>query len=316
MSERVRLTRCLCLAGVFLLAAHALSFGQQATLPKSSEEIDVPALLRESKERSDRNWELMLRRYADYSLKRRRTLRETNAKGEVKEESQLYEIFIPTNCKERIRCNAVLILLEKDGKPVSPDKIEKARLEAGKRLEKNERETENQNTQQAGGPSWMRFSVNFHHPGGDQRVMLDGQEILEKCEFSSPQREMIRGREAIALSFRPHFGAVFSGDTFYMNEVEGKIWIDTQDKVIIRLAAWPAGTKFDDESSESLLKNAALAYDLVRTREGIWFFRLGRINANKYSSLFYDEKVDFSVEQFDYVAFRVEVEDGQVQAPK
>jgi len=317
MSERGRLSRPRCLyLAAFLLAAPSLARAQETSLPKSSEEIDVRALLRESKERSDRNWELMLRRYSDYTLKRRRTIRETDEKGEVKEESQLYEIFIPTNCKERLRCNAVLILLEKDGKPVPPSKIEKARLEAGKRLEQAESEPLNQVAQQAGGLTWMRFNVNYHHLFGDRRVRLDGQEILEKCEFSQPRREEIKGRAAIALSFHPRSGAGFSGDTLYMSSIEGKIWIDAEDKVIIRLAAWPKGMKFDDESSDYLLKKAALAYDLVRTDEGIWFFRLGRINAGQYSNLFYDEKVDFSVEQFDYVSFRVEVENGQVVSPK
>jgi hypothetical protein len=263
----------------------------------------------------------MSRHYQDYTFKWRRTQRKLGARGTLREESELYEVFIPTAKCWTKECRRVVVLLEENGKPLPLEKIEKERLRVGKKLEQAERKESEQRGAAPTVPAyqnWMRFYVHYNEVfGKGTTVVLDGQEILEKCDFSMPRRERIAGREMLALNFRPRLRATFTDKTAYVPRTEGRIWIDALDKVIVRLAAWPIGTKLDNAmSSEQLLKHAALAYDLVRTKQGIWFFSFGRINGAQFPDLFPGLKTDFSIEQFDYVNFKVEVENSQILAPE
>lgn len=310
------LVRCyLCLA--VLLTTVPKTARSRAVL--LSKEAEIRALIFEGIRKSNQNWEAMSRHYSDYSFKWRKVLREKDGKGKLKEESELYEVYAATTKCWTKKCRRALILLEENGKRVAPERLEKERLKVGAQMEKDERaakESASASVNESAGLHWMRFFVRFNHFARKSNlVLLDGQEILEKCEFTSPQREIVAGREMIALEFRPRVGATFLKETEYMPEVEGKIWMDAGDKVFARLAVWPKGTKFDNQRSDYLLEHAALAYDLVRTKEGLWFFRLGRINGAGYSDFFPRLKKDFSIEQFDYTYFKVEVEQSQINAP-
>ncbi len=312
--------RRLYLIALFAAVPHVAQ-SQEALAPGKTEEVELRALLDESVRKSDQNWENMSRRYYDYSFKWRRVLRKKDGKGNLKEESELYEVFAPTTRCWTKKCRHAMVLLEENGKALSPERIEKERLKVGKKMEQAEREakaTAGTPGTVAVGLNWMRFYVRFKKVYGiENTFILDGQEVLDKCDFTAPRRERVAGREMIGLDFRPRAGATFGKRSAYMSQVEGRIWIDALDKVFVRLAAWPQGTKFDAAaSSDHLLKHAALAYDLVRTKEGLWFFSFGRINGAQFSELFPRLKTDFSIEQFDYINFRVEVENSQIQAPE
>jgi hypothetical protein len=311
--------RSLCCAFVLLVVSE-FAYSQGAPTQKwQADETDLRALISESKRKSDQNWEAMSGHYSAYSFKWRRVVREKDGKGKLNEESKLYEVYAPTAGCWTKKCRREVVLLEENGKLVAPERIEKERLKVGEKLEKAEREVQAPAPLPFNAPSnrnWMRFFVRYNHfAKKDIFYLLDGQEILEKCDFTLARRERIAGRELIALDFRPRAGATFGKSTRYIPQVEGRIWIDAIDKVFVRLAAWPSGKKFEDATSDHLLENAALAYDLVRTKEGLWFFRLGRINGAQYPELFPKVKKDFLIEQFDYTHFKVEVEKGQVIAP-
>lgn len=320
-SHTTRLLRCLWLI-VLLVAVAWVVHAQEALAPGKADEVNLRALLSESVRKSDQNWEKMSRHYYDYTFKWRRVSRKRDSKGRLSEESELYEVFVPTARCWTKACRRALVLLEENGKPVPPERIEKERLKAGKEIEKAEREAKESlgapAAANSGGQNWMRFYVQLKGlMGKGELFILDGQEILDKCDFYNVRRERVMNREMIALDFRPRPESVFGKKNAYMPLVEGRIWIDALDKVFVRLAAWPKGTKFADAtSSDDLLKAAALAYDLVRTKEGIWFFRFGRINGEQFPELFPKLKTDFSIEQFDYINFRVEVENSQILAPE
>jgi hypothetical protein len=314
---RARLALCgLCL--IITIATPELARGQESLAQGKTDEANISALLGESVKKSNQNWEKMSRQYENYTFKWRRVLRKRDGEGKFKEESAVYEVFIPNVRCWTKECRRAVVLLEENGKPLSPERIEKERLKVGKKLEKAEREAEELRATAPVNLNWMRFYVHFKEfVGKGAYVLLDGQEILEKCDFSRPRRERVAGREMIALDFRPRPGEAFGEKTAYTQHIEGRIWIDAEDKVVVRLAAWPQGAKFDAAShSDQLLASAALAYDLTRMKEGIWFFRFGRINGAQFSQLFPRLKTDFSIEQFDYVNFKVEVEDSKTLAPE
>ena len=283
-------------------------------------EIDIPELIQEAKQKSDGNWRKMIANYRSYTYKRREIWREGKKDGKVVEKSELVEFFFPSKCRVR-KCYPVEITLEKDGKQISAEKIEKERIKAGEKLERIE------NNKQAQTPllkldtptHWMFFYYALRRPFNSEPKLLikiDGKEILEKCEFYSPEREQINGREATSLKFRPRSDATFSKETNYSQNVEGKIWIDTADKVIFRLLMWQKGTKFEKETSDYLLENVPLAYDMTRVKEGIWFFHLGRIDALKNPFISAEMKTDLIIENFDYHYFQIEIKNVEVSSPK
>lgn len=285
-----------------------------STTVAQKNEVDIPALLREAKEKSDENWRKMISVYANYGFKRRKIMRETKRNGEIKEESELYEVFFPSKCKVK-KCSSAAILLEENGKPVAPEKIEKERIKAAERLEKVESHPEAiaLPLKRDYPLHWLRFTYWSRSPFEIKTLAkIDGQEILEKCDFFAPQKEIVNGREMIALSFRPRADATFSEETSYMPNMTGKIWIDAADKVFVRLAIWEKSAKFNEMTSDFLLNNAPLVYDMTRTKEGIWFIHLGRINGLKNPTLFARMKEDFSLENYDFRYFKTEIEKGEV----
>ncbi len=211
-------------------------------------------------------------------------------------------------------------MLAKDGKPLAAEKIEKQRAEAGRKLERIETDIKAQPlSPNPNSPlHWMKFGYWIRRPFSSEQeliVWIDGQEVLEKCGFFAPTRELLNEREAIALSFRLRAHAVFGEKTKYMPQTEGKIWIDAADRVLIQLAIWQKGIEFAETTSSYLLAHAALAIDMTRTKEGIWFPRLGRVNGLDYPNLFTGMKGDFSLENFDYHYFKTEVKTIEINNP-
>jgi hypothetical protein len=277
-------------------------------------EIDIPALLAEAKSKSDENWRRMVLNYPNYTFKFRKIWREKDYGNKLSENSELYEIFPPPKCRNK-KCRNVTVLIAKNGKPVAAEKIEKERAKAAAKLEQLENDKKAEPFQPNQAPNWMRFGYFIRRPlSGEATVVvrINGQEILEKCEFLAAETEPINGREAISLRFRPRAGTLFAPETNYVPGVEGKIWVDAVDKVFIRLLMWQKASKFEKEPSDYLLGKAAVVYDMTRTKEGIWFFRLTRINGFTNPALFAQMKADFSIENFDHYFFETEIKTVEI----
>lgn len=302
----------------FCLATLAAFF---APVYSQKNEFDIPALLGEAKQRSDENSQRMTDNLFSYTFKVRKVWRETTKGGKVEEKSELHEILLPSSCRSRSKkCwRSEGVLLEKNGEAIAPEKIEKERIKAGERLERIDHKSATAERNAKVSPvalKWMHFGYFVRRFSEIKLIVaINGQEVLEKCEFFAPRRETVGGREMISLSFRPRANSVFEEATKYMPNVEGKIWIDTFDKVFVRLAMWEKGAKFENQTSDYLLENAALVFDMTRTKEGIWFIRLGRINGLKYPNLFAEMKSDFSMESFNYHFFKTEVKDVEIKNP-
>jgi hypothetical protein len=318
--------RLLCCLSIVLLSLSALPWpsasGQDAKKDQSVENINVAEFLRECREASAKKIAESSRQLENYTFKARKTYRKQSRNGKDEGHSEVAEIyplpFRKPQGRGRIR-NSVLI--EEDGKPVSPERIEKERLKVGRNLEKFERESDpitEPPPAKPGSMAWLSFSVVKNviaMPFANERIDFRGDEFFDQCEFDEPRRENVSGRETIALRFRPRPDAVFSETTKYLSKFEGVIWIDETDKFIFRLAAWPQDAKFDRDDSDYLLENAAVAIDYTRAKEGLWFRRLGRMNAVKYPKTLLGFDWDFRLEWFDYRLYKVDSEKEKLAAP-
>src|SRR6266850_914131 len=130
----------LCCLPIFAQNA-SVTLGKRASrIPKSCEllvpasiegTVDIPALVKEAYCKGAGDM------MTDYSYVMNSSTRSKDKKGQTKEESTIYEVFIPT-LKSGTSGKGILVPTSHNGVPVPADKLAKARAEAGERLEKAE----------------------------------------------------------------------------------------------------------------------------------------------------------------------------------
>lgn len=116
-----------------------------------------------------------------------------------KEESKFYELFAPTRYAVK-KCRHINVLLEKDSIPVAAEKIEKQRIEAGKKLERIE--TDSQAQTLVFDPKaplyWMTFGYWLRRPFSFRQelvIWIDGQgKFWENASFLLSSTRGLRTR--------------------------------------------------------------------------------------------------------------------------
>src|SRR5882672_797262 len=137
---RVILLTSLCCLPIF--AQHAsVTIGKRASrIPKVCERVvpasiegtvDIPALVKEAYCKGAGDM------MTEYSYVLNSVGRSKDKKGKTKEEATTYEVFIPT-LKSGTHAKGILVATSRNGVPVPAGELEKARMEAGARLEKAE----------------------------------------------------------------------------------------------------------------------------------------------------------------------------------
>ena len=285
-------------------------------------QVDVHALVNEAicKGAGD-----MLNEYS-YTMKSDRRLK--NEKGDAKESTTTYEVFIPT-LKSGARARGILVATSHDGIPVPPDELEKERTKAGKRLEKEEARIEREapslplpaeDTTKGMLPIGMysRMAVHRSTLGSDHTAALAIQTFLQTCELTSLRRVANEGRENMVFAFVPRPGAQFRDEEKYIAQLAGEIWIDAQDHIVTRLVGWPA-TEQDKSRSIYLPaaheRSPAVYVEMMRLKEGIWLPRMARINAADYPKLFDGITSDSTSTYSNHLRFSTEIKDVKVNPP-
>src|SRR5262249_3458130 len=133
------------------------------------------------------------------------------------------------------------------GVPLAADKLEKERQKAAENLLKAEAEAQKQNRQNAadfGSLADRTIGAYFEMRLGfllGSDVRLNIRAILEMCEFSVSRRETLAGREVIVLDYQPPAAAELDKELRYLAQTAGTVWIDAQDKILVRVEGWPRG---------------------------------------------------------------------------
>jgi len=298
--------------------------GCEAVVPAAIEgAVDIPALVKEAicKGAGD-----ML---AEYSYVMNNRGRSIDKKGQTKEGSTTYEVFIPT-LKSGTRGKGVMVVTARDGVPVPAAELEKSRTEAGERLEKAE---EKNARERPSAPPPTDSSVKGMLPLGmytdttsnrstlfkKSSATLGIHTFLKTCELKLTRRGSSDGRDILIFSFVPRPDAQFSDNEKYIAQLTGEIWIDVQDRIVTRLAGWPALSAGTPGSSNPLPVSGerppAVHVEMQRLPEGIWLPRVVRINGADYPTLF--DGITFeSISIFsNYIRFSTEIKDIKVNTP-
>ena len=278
--------------------------------------VDIPALLREVA-RSERA--LTPRRF-EYTWTMKVTNRDMNKRGEVtKEEVKIYESY-------PVKGELVTKLVSENGVAISPAKADEQLKKAIANLEKAAREEEKR---RAAAPQATPAPVDpnviptfgFQHRFGFRSGFSSGAyafalwRFFRACEFYAPRRESVRERETIVLDFRPRADFQPTDDLQKpYAKLSGRVWIDLNDKAVMRLEAWPAT---DAVSAATATRPAApaIVYEETRLPDGIWMESLVRINTNVNRPVFNGVDVDVTKEMSDFKRFQTNTNDAQVAPP-
>lgn len=284
--------------------------------------VDIPALVKEAYCKGAGDM------IADYSYVMNSTGRSKDKNGRTKEGSTTYEVFIPT-LKSGTRGKGILVVTARDGVPVPAAELEKARTEAGERLEKaedkNARERPSPPPTDSNVKGMLPLGMYTHTTNNHSSLFKKGSAalaihtFLKTCELTLVRRGQHDGREILVFNFVPRPGAQFNDNEKYIAQLTGEIWIDVQDRIVSRLTGWPAliavipgSTNPAPPSGE---RPPAVYVEMQRLPEGIWLPRVIRINGADYPKLF-DGIASESVSIFsNYIRFSTEIKDIKVNTP-
>ena len=267
--------------------------------PGAKEGLDVVALLREV----EKNQDELENRVAEYAFKQTETDREINSKGELKKQTvKVYEVY-PLPNREPVEK-----LISENGIPLSPERVAKEERRVKEEFEKAEREKEKDEKKVA------------QRRAEREKKDAEGTEIspfLKACEFVSPRRELLAGRETIVFDFRPRPGfKPQNREESLIAKLIGVVWIDPVDKQVIRLEARLAeGFKMAGGLLMSLKPGAALVIEQTRMEQGVWLPRFAHVNLSVKVLLFGGGDYNKTIEWSDYKHFAGDVKGYKIDTP-
>ncbi|HYH87035.1 MAG TPA: hypothetical protein VEX60_16390 [Pyrinomonadaceae bacterium] len=308
----------------------------ESVAPASIEgEVDMPALVKEAQCKGAGD---ML---SDYTYVMSYTRRERKDKGRIEEETLTYEVYMPT-LKGGTHGRGVLLVTSRDGVPVPPAELEKERLRAGERLEKEE-EKNARVPVSAAAPASERVTgmlpLGMYGRTGINRATfgfkrggaaLDIHTFLRTCELKLVRRERRDGREAMVFTFNARPDAQLGASEQYVAQLSGMIWIDADDRIVTRLVGWPSAVAVATKKSTAKVKEKvpaapalppgegppAVLVEMARLPEGVWLPREIRLNGSDYPTLF--DRITYSVNftYGEYKRFNTETKDVRLNPPK
>jgi hypothetical protein len=270
--------------------------------PAATENLDVAALLRQVGENQDE----LENRVAEYAFRQTETDREINSKGELKKETvKVYEVY-PLPNREPVQK-----LISENGVTLSAERAAKEDRRVQEEFTKAEREKEKDEKKAA--QRRAEREKKKAEEGDDPEISA----FLKVCEFVSPRREVLGGRDAIVFDFRPRQGfKPRNREQSLIAKLIGVVWIDPVDKQVIRLEARLAeGFKMGGGLLVSLKPGAALVMEQTRMDQGVWLPKFAHVNLSLKVLLFGGGDYNKTIEWSDYKHFAGDVKDYKIDAP-
>lgn len=248
--------------------------------PKPPVFAPVPPLAAEYVEllqQSLANGGAMHRKLFDYTYQLKKTKRTLNTNGKpTATEEQVFEAY-------PVQGEHVLIRLSTNG--LAAKNVADERKRAVRELEEAERHPKA--APHSGTEGYLAAGVTGIFQGKPSYISIDVTRVLQACEFFAPRLETLANRPTIALNFRPREGMKLLPKHAYLARVVGTIWIDQEEKIVVKMEGWPASkAAFDLIQSTAPHSEAVLLYQQERLPNDLWFPTLIRLNADGNFDLF------------------------------
>lgn len=263
---------------------------------------DIPALLKSLQTNEDKIDEIL----ENYSYTQKIIRRELGKDGVLR------EIESETNQLSFYKGRRIRRQIEKNGKPLSTgdqadeDKnVQKRIAEIEKEIAKKEAETARQTAK--GTPEEE-----------DKRISI--AEVLRASNLVNPRRERFRGRDVVVFDFEPNPNFDFKNAKSFLKffgKTAGAMWIDAQDKQVVRLEAVLFDSfKIGGGILANLKKGASFVLEQERVNDEIWLPSSADINLSVKVLLVKGINVNQVIKSYNYQKFSTEVKDAKVNEIK
>ncbi len=241
-----------------------------------------------------------------YAYTQKQTMRETGKDGNLREtSSETFQLSFYEG--RRIRR-----LIEKNGKPLSPNDQASADKDAAKRVAEIEKEIEKTEAKAASG--------NQQGPPSDRGRRVSIAEILRASNLINPRRERFRGRDVIVFDFEPNpaFDLKNAQSMLkFFGKTAGVMWVDEEDKQVARIEAVLADNfNVGGGVLAKLRKGASFTMDQERINNEIWLPSQTDINMSIRVLLVKGLELNQVVKSYDYRKLSTEVKDAKVDEVK
>ena len=267
--------------------------------PKISDEPlpDIAAVLKEVRANQEKI-EDILENYA-YT--------QTITSREVLEDGSLRDLGTRTVQMSFYKGNRISRLVAVDGEPLSTDEQVKEDVKVEKRVAEIEKQIIKKQARTAGQSSGQSTQVNRG---------VSAAEILRASNLTNPRRENFRGRDAIVFDFEPNPNFDFknvNGRLKAFGKMAGVMWIDAEDKQMVRLEAVLAENfKLGGGIVAKVQKGAAFIFENARVNDEIWLPSLRVSNASAKVLLVKGININQTAEFSDYHKFETEVKESKI----
>ena len=269
---------------LFVLILSATGFSQ--TKKPNSDINPYTGLIQEVSDKSEKSKDLRISQY-QYSFK-------TTVEDEKTHKTRdwTYELY----CADDGRSNCQRVLTGKDGKQFSDSKINKSREKASKNLAADSEFIEN-------GEYSYGFGLGYRGLG--KNVWVDPSFYLRDCQVLSSEQQNIDDRAAVLIRLGD---CNVDKETWkqyvtFMPKTEADIWIDKQDKDVIKMDIY-AKKEFSGETNRT---KPLITYKNKRMPEGYWLNSKVRLETTN-KLVFPTMKDNFQFDFFDYKRPKVDVE--------
>ena len=318
----------ICVPGLF--ASHA-STAQAARRNQQAAKADSPSLTPEQISALVAECGLrttqMTARIFDYTYTETGFEYELDKTGKVRVTGgKTYEIYPVRNR----RGGYVRVQVGENGSPLGEEKIARERERAAKSLA--EAEAAAGNAPPAASPArvstpkaFASFGIGVEKRGGLSKTIwsIRPTDFLVSHDFYAPARTVYEGRAAILLSFRPRPGYVYDSTNVpfkdgvedyvrVMSQLGGRVWVDAEEKVIVRLEAFPSSEPGRQGAQPA---ESPLGFETRRLPDGTWVPERSWYNSYGRENFFWKTAMSRERKYDDFKRFGVNVGDEKLDAP-
>jgi hypothetical protein len=194
------------------------------------------------------------------------------------------------------------IMLMKDGQDLSGGKVEKEREKAVKALTKDAEERVRQAEQRA-----KQEGPEYGTDWGKSRISVF--DIIRYSKVTKLRRDQWQEREMIVVDFQPIPNATIPEKNLSaLAHLNSTLWIDAQDRVIIRTEMRPVTGGRGD--------GIAYLEESVRLPDGLWLARYMRFNMAAQPEIFNGQNREWIYERSNHQKFTAQIVDESIDAPK
>jgi hypothetical protein len=249
----------------------------------------------------------------NYAFTRISTERVLDDKGKLQDkETNTHEISF-------YRGRRIRRLVEKNGKPLTPDEEKKALAEIEKALKRIDKQEEEKARKKAQAEAKRKKEGEEESDEEDTDNRSSITEMLQCSKLVNPRRELFRQRDMIVFDFEPAPTCNPKTDTGKMAQklkLIGAFWIDPNDKQIARVEM-RLGDSFKVAGGllASIKSGSAIVFEQERVNNEIWLPTYQEFNIALKVLLFKGLNMNAVTRFRDYKKFNVEAEKEKLKLP-